>query len=222
VALVLILGIFLLNVEVSTRQGINYRVRELKIPLYLKLLDFFDRNYNYAHLVKQIIIGSRNEQEEIMKVFEWTHLNIKKNPGSLPVVDDHVWNIIIRGYGDDDQAQDVFATLCNYAGTDAFFAAITGRPKDSKKYFSFVRLGNKWALFDVYNGIYFKNQKDEIAGINDLLSDNWKALSLTGTSCAIDYREYFGRLPSIDCTGYKLKRSSIQSPLRRLVFFLKH
>ena len=28
------------NIETSTRQGINYQVRELKIPLYLKILNF--------------------------------------------------------------------------------------------------------------------------------------------------------------------------------------
>ena len=57
-----------------------------------------------------------------MEIFIWTCENIRKQPDGLPVIDDHVWHIIIRGYGEPDQSSDVFTTLCNYAGIRAFYA----------------------------------------------------------------------------------------------------
>jgi hypothetical protein len=45
IAIAFILSICILNISVTTRQGVNYQVREIKFPLYLKILDFVDRHY---------------------------------------------------------------------------------------------------------------------------------------------------------------------------------
>ena len=117
IVLLLVSLVFLLNVQVTTRQGINYKVTSIKIPLYLKLLDFFDRHYNYISLVSRITHGCINKETKILALFNWCYANIKDQPETLPVVDDHVWHIIIRGYGAGEQSSDVFTTLCNYAGS---------------------------------------------------------------------------------------------------------
>ena len=118
-------GIFiLLNLSVTTRQGIDYKLSSIEIPLYLKTLDFFDRYYNLKELVKKIVKNTDRDEEKVMKIFAWTYSNIKKAPQGLPIVDDHIWYTIVRGYGVHDQFQDIFTTLCNISGIDAFFSEV--------------------------------------------------------------------------------------------------
>ena len=63
-------------------------------------------------------VGSRTR---VLAVFDWTARRIQPTPEGWPVVDDHILNIIIRGYGMTDQRADVFATLTTYAGVPAFW-----------------------------------------------------------------------------------------------------
>src|SRR3989338_5498954 len=147
--------ILVLNLNVSIKQGINYEVRTLKIPLYLKILDFYDRHFNYGYLADSIVKGIKNPEEKAVRIFEWTYANIHRTPIGMPVVDDHVWHIIVRGYGNDDQFADVFSTLCNYAGLDALFLEVFRKDEKEAIVLSFVKIGNKWLVFDPYNGVYF-------------------------------------------------------------------
>ncbi len=219
--LVLALGLLALNIEVTTRQGVNGDVHRIKIPLYLKILDFADRHYNYKALVNRITVGAKTDEEKVMRIFEWTSANIKKNPPELPVLDDHVWHIIVRGYGVGDQFHDVFTTLCNYAGYDAFFSAVyIERPKKGK-ILSFVKLGNSWKVFDAYNGVYFLNKEGVLASVDDLSSGGWKAVSVSNSDIPQDYKKCFVNLNTVDCEKWQTSRPAIQSPLRRFIFWLK-
>ena len=219
-AALFVAAILLINIEVTTRQGVNYELRVLKIPLYLKILDFADRHYNYKALVKRITSGAKTDEEKVMRIFEWTSFNIRKNPPELPVLDDHVWHIIVRGYGAGDQSQDVFTTLCNYAGCDAFFSvAYIEMPKKGKM-LSFVKLGKAWKVFDAYNGVYFLNKEGVLASVGDLSSGGWKAVSVSNGDMPQDYKEYFVNLDRVDYKTWRTSRSAIQSPLRRLIFWL--
>jgi len=209
VSLFLFLGI--LNMEVSILQGVNYKVREVKMPLYLKLLDFFDRHFNYKLLVKEIVKGAESNEEKALMLFKWTCGNIKDLPSGLPVMDDHVWYTIIRGYGVSDQSSDVFTTLCNYAGLDAFLVRIG----TERIPLSFVKLKDRWRVFDPYHGTYFKDEKENIADVDTVKSNNWK-IEYLKEKPNLDYAELFQSLPSIKAVG--LRRASIQSPLNRLSY----
>lgn len=219
--IILLTGIaVILNINVTTRQGINFQWHTIKIPLYLKVLDFFDRHYNYKQLVKNIVRGAKTEEERVMKIFEWTHNNIRKIPNGYPIIDDHVWHIIVRGYGAIDQSSDVFTTLCNYAGVDAFFLNIPTENRSSRISLSFVRLNKRWRIFDPYNGVYFKNKNGVIASIDEIKSNNWRVENIGGVdSLDFDYKRYLINLPTIKNIG--LSRPSIQSPLRRIIFEVK-
>ena len=217
---VLAIAAVLLNLEVTTKQGVNYEVHVLKIPLYLKLLDFFDRHYNYELLAKKIVSGAVSDEDKAMKILEWTCKSIKYNPKELPVMDDHVWHIIVRGYGGDDQFQDVFTTLCNYANLNAFFYKVYSETGTGRKPLSFVRLGDRWAIFDVYSGVYFVNKKGRIAGIGDLYRGDWKAVSITKREIPDYYDRYFKTLNSVNFEKWWMSRSAIQSPVRRFIFFI--
>lgn len=208
-----------LNITVTTRKGINYEVHTNEMPLYLKIIDFVDRHYNYKVLAKKIIKDETNEKAGALKILKWTYTNIKRNPLGLPVVDDHVWHIIVRGYGVDDQFQDVFATLCNYAGINAFYETLKIEHA-AKKSLAFVEVKGKWTVFDAYNGVYFVKSNGEIATINDLMNGDWKPESISGGD-VLDYQEYIKRIGTINPNIWYYKRSTIQSPIRRFIYWLK-
>lgn len=217
----LLLCLFLLlNMNVSAKQGINYKWHTIKLPLYLKALDFFDRHYNYAYRVREIIAGAHSSRERAERIFEWTCNNIRKTPGDLPVIDDHVWYIIVRGYGAEDQFADVFATLCNYAKLKAFYSKVYSRDKKTKLMLSFVQIDGKWRMFDPYRGVYFLNKNGDLFDVNNDLPvvGNLLPVHISGSSSIeTDYFSYLGGLP-IETSGVEFKRSGIQSPLRRLIF----
>lgn len=208
--------LILLNMSVTTRQGIDHKLSHIKIPLYLKTLDFFDRYYNYRALVKRIVGGANNDEEKVMRIFNWTHNNIRRAPKELPIVDDHVWHIIVRGYGVNDQFQDVFTALCNIAGIDAFFSGVYTEDRSGVIMLSFVKIQEKWYAFDAYRGVYFKDKNGRLA---DVGSKNGWLIATLGEQPDIDYIPYLKNLPQIKDIG--LSRSNTQSPLNRFLFEAK-
>lgn len=212
--------IAVLNLNVTTRQGINFKVSVIKIPLYLKVLDFFDRHYNYKQLVHRITAGAKSDEERVIRIFNWTYEHIKKQPSELPVIDDHVWNIIVRGYGKDDQSCDVFSTLCNYAGFRSFYDYVPSVRNSAKIILSYVSIGELWYVFDPYNGIFFTNKKNVYASVDDIKNGNWR-LEYSGPEgeSIPDYKEFLSGIVKLKQVG--LCRENIQSPLRRILFELQ-
>ena len=91
VTILLILAIgAVLNIKVSTSQGINYRVSNIELPLYLKVLNFFDRHFNYMWLAKHITQNLDTKEEKVFKLFKWTHETIQPQPAKLPIMDEAV------------------------------------------------------------------------------------------------------------------------------------
>ncbi len=212
--------LLILNISVTSKQGINYVVRTIEMPLYIKIIEFFDRDYHYRELVSRVCRGYHTPEDKVLALFKWTHQNIKTDiPQGWPIIDDHVWSIIVRGYGVMDQLSDVFTTLCNYAGADAFYTWIYSVDKDKRIAFSLVKIEEKWRIFDPYNGNYFKNENGELADIEELTTGRtWFTESLDGKS-DINYAVYIDNLPLVSNIG--LTRANIQSPLNRLLFELK-
>lgn len=214
------LFVILANQEVVVSRGTNFQVKEIKIPLYLKTLDFIDRHYNYGELAGHITSGAKTDQEKIMKIFKWTHENIRKTPEGLPIIDDHVWHIIIRGYGVDDQVSDVFTTLCNYTGTNAFFCWIKAENQAHRMPLSFVKIKGRWNVFDPYNGNYFKNTKGGLAAIEEIIKGDWLIESIDSFNAPnVNYAQYLKNL--IPLKNVSLTRANIQSPFNRLKFEIK-
>ena len=76
---ILILGFLtalfvLLQWPTTTRQGVNWEVSELKIPLYLKTLSFVSRHYEMKYAVKQIL---QNETDENILGYEQYKIKFK-------------------------------------------------------------------------------------------------------------------------------------------------
>jgi len=217
--LLTILFVATLNIKVSTMQGVNYRAALIKIPLYLKILDFFDRHYNYKALVMRITEGARTDEEKVLKIFAWTQSHIKPQPQELPVVDDHVWHIIVRGYGAGEQSSDVFATLCNYAGARAAYGWCYLQPETKPIVLVFVFINGQWRVFDLLRGNFFcLKSTDSLAGIEDVRSGNWRVVNVnTSGNTDFEYTPYFR---NINFSGEKFRRSALQKPFSRFWFML--
>lgn len=213
-AITILLLVTTFNYRVSYYQGINYRVRIVKIPLYVKIIDFISRDYHYKETLKGIISGLEPEEEKVFKLFRWSHENIRPIPANFPVIDDHVWHIIIRGYGASDQVSDVFTTLCNYAKVEAFFTWVRSKGGEKKIPLSFIKIKDKWFVFDPYYGIYFGDNKGSPIDIGTIKSGAY--LIVGEDRGRFDYSDYIPNLPTIKEMG--LARSNIQSPVNRLIF----
>lgn len=225
---VILLAVFLiasaavLNMDVSIRQGVNWKYREIHMPLYVKWTQFLARHYEYIRLTKEITSGAKSDEAKTLVLFKWTHDNIRPVPEGFPVVDDHVLNIIIRGYGSSDQSQDVFTTLCFYSGVPAFWSKLYDKSRKVWYPVSFVKLSQRWRVFDAYQGKYFKNRKGEIASVEDIIGDR----SILGGRdmddlyySGVRYREFYDDLHPVNAN--KTLRPAKQMPFERAVFELK-
>ena len=215
--------IALLNINVSTRQGTHYKVTRMTIPLYLKVLNFYDRHYNYKWLAKQITGHLDTREDKILRLFHWTYENIKPQPEGLPIMDSHPWDVYVRGCGCVDNIHDLFSTLCNYIGTDAFFDVLY--KKDTEMMLSFVRMKRGWVAFDPYRGVYFKNHTGGLATIEEIDEQDCHVVNLNqASSISITYYEKFfdENLPNIiEKIGSGFTRANTQSPINRLKFQLQ-
>ena len=210
----------ILNIKVTTRQGVNFQVSAIKIPLYLKIIDFLDRHYNYVCLVSKIVTKNDTPEVKVKKILSWTHINIYDQPQSLPIIDDHFWHIIVRGYGISDQHADVFTTLCTYAGEDAFFVFWENIKTRERVPFALVKINSRWRVFDPYQGAYFVNASGEFADLNNIMHGPWQVEYLDKVpQVAYDYTACFASVANtFRVTGH---RAQIQSPLKRLLFEVK-
>lgn len=166
VAVVALVGA--VSLEVTTKQGLNYEVSTHRIPLYLKALQFIDRSVQYRQISQEVTRNAVSDEDRALRVFEWTRRHIKPTPPGWPIVDDHILNIVIRGYGMNDQQADVFATLATYAGVPAFWAKVPGERAGKGVILSFARVDGRWRVFDVSAGIIFRDAAGELATMADL------------------------------------------------------
>lgn len=208
--------VVLLNQEVITRQGVDFKVREIKIPLYLKIFNFINRHYSYKDLAKRITKNKQSKEEKVMAIFDWTYENIRRQPKELQVIDDHVWNIIIRGYGLDDQFNDVFATLCNYAGIKAYYSFVLNENKNSSIPLSFVEIKGEWFVFDPYNGNFLKDNTGKLLSIGQFKigEDNFLGCQKNGEN--FDYSAYVIDLPNHPIP--RKNKADLQFPPNRLFY----
>lgn len=213
--------IFLLNLDVSIHQGINGHYRYVHMPLYVKWTQFLARHYEYAKLAREVTHGCKTDEEKTLAILKWTKENIKDTPPGMPMVDDHILTIIIKGYGSPRQFQDVFATLCAYAGLPAFWDEFYDKNRKAKYSISFVKIDGKWKVFDAYYDLYFRNAKGEIASIDDIIDD---PSVVSGDRVDnlfigdIPYKDFYYKLFLDPIEKHMTLRSYRQMPLRRIFY----
>lgn len=156
------------NMPTTTYQGVDYIVKAHSLPLYLKALDFVDRDLHYRKQAAEITAGAMTDESKARAAFDWTRANIRDTPPGFPVLDDHIWHIILRGYGQSDQKADVFTTLLSYAGVPAYFIFIGPRPELT---LSLVKIDGRWRAADVANEVLFRSRTGQWATAEELAAD---------------------------------------------------
>ena len=187
VALVGVCGgiVALAFVPTETRQGVDFTVSTYRLPLFVKIIDFVQRDTTYARLAPRIVPRNATAEAAALAALEWTRKNIRDAPPGFPIVDDHVSHIIIRGYGSEDQKADVFATLLTYAGVPAYWTWVGKEPP--QLVLSLAWIDRRWRVFDVDNGIVFRTPTGALAAVEDLVSDPWVVQSVAAN------RVYYSR-----------------------------
>lgn len=219
IVLLLAAAIMMMNSDASIRVGVNGHYRSVHMPLYVKWIQFLSRHYEYARLAKEITVGCKTDELKTLAILKWTRDNLKDVPAGMPVCDDHILNIIIRGHALPEQFQDVFTTLCTYTNIPAFYGAVYGKRSASGYYISLVMLNGEWCVFDAYRGIYFRTGAGEIADIDNIVKNpsivsgkDVDTIEING----ISYKDFFYNLSSISKPA--VIRPDRQMPLWRLVY----
>lgn len=206
-------------VPATTKQSVNERLIEKPIPLGLKIFELFDRDYHYRQIVKEIVKDRSGADDKMKAIFDWTCTNIRTDfPKEWPVVDDHILNIIVRGYGVGSQTADVFTTLCAYAGFPSAVFRVQAPNSDNRLIVSVVEEGGKFYIFDTIRRNIFYNKDGSIATINDLIADQSIVASAASRPdvAGIAYEDYFMELKPV--TRLSTVRPDLQMPWRRLWF----
>lgn len=218
-AVVVAIGVtwFILTRPVAIRRGVNLRVAEVRMPLYLKLLAYVHRDLEFRNLSRKLAGGIQDREAKILALFEWTRKHVRPIPKGFPAIDDHVWDIIVRGYGSQDQAADVFATLSAYAGIPAHFRFVCAPKKNGCVGVAFVQLPNgSFGLFDPHYGVVVRHPDGRLASIEEVSSDR-SLLERVDPNLA-SYAKYFENLPKVSVNDSS--RTSCQMPLRRLFMLI--
>ena len=178
--LILFLAIFFIANKETTRSiGINFKVTEYQIPIYLKILEFYNRHYNYKYIVKDINQNINNEEDIILNTTKWIKNNIKKIQigDGIDIVDHHPLTIIERRLGGDDQFSDLLSILLVYSNIDSFF--MSGKRFNIHLHpLTFFKINDYWSIIDPFYGVFFTNDERLFASIEDIKNGKWQISNL--------------------------------------------
>ena len=210
----ILLGIAL--VPVSSFRGENYQISQVRMPLVIKLADFLLRDYQLRTLTARLTRGVAGDEAKALALLQWTHEHVRPIPPGFSIVDDHITNILIRGYGTRDQAADVYTTLCQYAGIPAVMYLAKPRDRNTRLILAAVRLHRSWRLVDVARDFYFRNAQGAMASLEELLQrpQYFQQAASQPPTAGIPYARFFEALvpiPSVATT-----RAQLQMPLARI------
>jgi hypothetical protein len=223
VQVLLVLGLVAVaHLPVTTKQGVNFEVSTYRIPLYHKVFEFLDRDAQYRVLASTITRGALSDADRVRAVFNWTARRIQPTPDDWAIVDDHILNIIIRGYGTHDQRADVVATLTTYAGVPSFWREVRPTGGDPALILTFALVQGRWVVMDVGNRFLFQTRQGELATLDDFSTRRAELPADTGTLTlgATPYSAVVlqTRMPAIPDT----LRAELQMPWRRLWYQTRH
>ena len=192
--------------------GVDYVVAEQRLPLWLKAFEFVDRDVNFDQTADAVLGGIDGDEAKAAAALAWTRAHIKPAPPGLPIVDDHIWNILVRGYGQADQQADVFTTMLAYQGVRAYWMLIGTPPQEIP--ISYVWIRERWRVYDVTRGLVFRNAAGDLATPDELAADH--DLIRAAAAPAFDAESYLSHFAGyVAPAAPDVLRADMQMPARR-------
>lgn len=133
------------------------------------LRDRLYREVSYQHLANRLTAGAATDTDRILRIFDFIHQQV--NVVGAPVVDDSPWNDFVRGIGWCDQQSWGLATLLSKQNIHARFAMLRKASGVSPHTVAEVRIGDRWALFDPLNGLYYRKPDGSFATLEEVAQD---------------------------------------------------
>jgi hypothetical protein len=193
--------------------GNNFVVSQQTVPLWVKAVDFVDRDVNLAATARAVLGDAAGADAKAAAAFAWTRSNIRPQPAELPAVDDHIWHIIVRGYGLSDQRADVFTTLLSYGGVRAYW--MLTRDARHAAALSYVWIRGEWRVYDVSHGVIFRGRGGDLATPDEIARDR-DLISLAAVAAGLDAADYLARFEGYEPpVPPEVSRAEMQMPARR-------
>ena len=177
---IVIFFILIAQLDTERKISINYEVSVYKIPIYLKLLDFMNRHYNYKHLADNINNQNSTDKNKVINTTNWVISNIKKINlnQDIDIVDHHPITIVERRLGIDEQFSDILSVLLVYSNIDSFFKLIKLDNFDTYHPLTFFKINNYWSIVDPLNGIFFLDEKNNFINIDNLKNQKFNLVDI--------------------------------------------
>ena len=200
---------------VTTRSGFNYQVTIRQITLGEKAVQFISRDLQTRRFVAELTRGVGRGEPTLVRLFDWTVEHVRPTPAGFPVVDDHPLHILIRGYGAEDQRTEAFALLASYAGFPAAKVTLRVPEMDEGLMVAAVRDGSRTLVFDVVNGLVFRNEDGHLADLTELSRNPLPVRRAAGdlTIGGVPYARFF---EGVDPRAFSFSRMEGQKPWPRL------
>lgn len=198
----------------TTRTRVDSREIDYVVPLYAKAIAFLDRDVQMRSLAERLVAGISDPEARAMRLLEWTHDHVRPVPNGFPVVDDHPYSILLRGYGTFDQAADAFANLAAYAGLRSKFVFSRNAEGGASYAFALVFLDGEWRVFDVREGRAFRTPTGQLAGLERLRTEPGLTAALAPPQEA-KAADYWALFATIDMADHR--KPTDQMPLERLL-----
>ena len=212
VALLIVVALW----PVETRFGRDFQWSTREIRLYEKAIDFVSRHRQTHRLVDDLVGDQAPGKEALLTIFEWVGENVRPTPAGFPVIDDHPWHIIIRGYGETDQRTEAFALLASYAGMPTSATTIFDPAGDGGFLVAIVRVEDDLYVFDIANQVLFLERSGGLATVDRIVEDP-ATIHLRGPSGGIDAAPYEPFFSSLDGVRPDFSRMEMQKPIKRFV-----
>lgn len=153
---------------VTTRYGVNHRWSSKRIPAIEKTINFVSRDLQLRRLAKEVVLGASSEEQKALTIFGWVIRHVQPTPPAFDVVDDHVLNILIRGYGAPDQRAEALAVLASYNGMPSTAATVSISEARAKLVLTLVQVDGRITVFDVGHALVFRNRAGKLADLDDI------------------------------------------------------
>jgi hypothetical protein len=200
---------------VETRRGVDHVVETRTIPLSRKALDFIGRDHETKRLLREIVGDRVGAASAVLTIFDWVRSHVELQGPERPVIDDHVIDIVHRGYGAPDQVTEAFALLASYAGFPAAAVTLETGSGGGGLVLAAVQMEGDLHLFDVVLGVYFADTSGALVGFDRLRSDPELArTSLRGP--VPDPDAYIEILRASQAPRPNFRRTEMQKPGARL------